>query len=202
MEQCGYSFFLKETLITATGNNRVSNQSLSITSIATWLSYFSLTHTHAHEHTHKAKPTAIAIQQRYLCTTQALEPCAGKSSWGRTSNPQEDCTGLTERGCRTQSSTTTPTPLSKTRAVGPLLPQETPGNHRCYCWLDWSNVRTHIRIHKHKHMHMHPSIFNTEINFYVLLLHYQNCCMKSASLHNVLDFYHYLSVNVITKMIW
>ncbi|XP_065906985.1 ubiquitin carboxyl-terminal hydrolase 45-like isoform X2 [Dysidea avara] len=30
----------------------------------------------------------------------------------------------------------------------------------------------------------------------------ENCCMKSASLHNVLDFYHYLSVNVITKMIW
>ena len=27
-----------------------------------------------------------------------LEPCAGKSSWGRASNPQEDCPALTERG--------------------------------------------------------------------------------------------------------
>ena len=38
-----------------------------------------------------------------LCTTQALKPCAGKSSWGRASNLQKDCPGLVERGCGTQS---------------------------------------------------------------------------------------------------
>ena len=31
----------------------------------------------------------------------------------RASNPQEDCTGLMERGCGTQTSTTTPTPLGQ-----------------------------------------------------------------------------------------
>ena len=41
-----------------------------------------------------------------LCTTQALKPCAGKSSWGRASNPQEDHPSLTDRGHRTKSSTT------------------------------------------------------------------------------------------------
>jgi len=30
--------------------------------------------------------------------TQALEPCAGKSSWGRASNLQEDYPSLMERG--------------------------------------------------------------------------------------------------------
>ena len=34
-----------------------------------------------------------------LCITQALEPCAGTSSWGRAINLQEDCPGITERGC-------------------------------------------------------------------------------------------------------
>ena len=38
---------------------------------------------------------------RCLCTTQELEPCTGNSSLGRASNPQEDCPGLTERGCGT-----------------------------------------------------------------------------------------------------
>jgi len=33
-----------------------------------------------------------------LCTTQAFQPCTGKSSWGRASNPQEDCPSLTDRG--------------------------------------------------------------------------------------------------------
>ena len=33
--------------------------------------------------------------------TQAMELCAGESSWGRTSDPEEDCPGITERGHRT-----------------------------------------------------------------------------------------------------
>ena len=44
-----------------------------------------------------------------VCTTQVLEPCAGKSSGGRASNPQEDCPGLMERGCGTLVSTMTNT---------------------------------------------------------------------------------------------
>ena len=39
---------------------------------------------------------------------------SGKS-WGRDSNPQEDCPGLTERGHGTQGSTMTPKPLIETR---------------------------------------------------------------------------------------
>jgi len=87
---------------------------------------------HRHTHRAKAKPTAAMLLPpsepalRCLCTTQALEPCAGKSSWGRASNPQEDCPHLMERGCGTYSSTTTSTPLSETRTVGHLLPQFTP----------------------------------------------------------------------------
>ena len=52
-----------------------------------------------------------------LCTTQALESCVGKFTWGRASNLQEDCAGLTEteRGNGTQSSTTTPTQVNETR---------------------------------------------------------------------------------------
>ena len=48
----------------------------------------------------KTKPcgTQLPIEPALgcLCTTQTLEPCAGKSSWGRASNPQEDCPGLME----------------------------------------------------------------------------------------------------------
>ena len=42
---------------------------------------------------------------------------------GRASYPQEDCPGLMEKSHGTQDSTTIPTPLSETRAVGHLLPQ-------------------------------------------------------------------------------
>ena len=41
----------------------------------------------------------------------------GNSSWGRSSNPQEDCPSCMVRDCRTQSSTVTPTPLGKTTTV-------------------------------------------------------------------------------------
>ena len=66
--------------------------------------------------------TAIAAQQTSTgipAHHSGNEPCAG---WGRVSNPQEDCPGITERGCRAQSSTMTP---DKTRTVGHLLPQST-----------------------------------------------------------------------------
>ena len=60
------------------------------------------THTHTHTHTHIHTQAKQSLRQPYetqllppsepalgcLCTTQALEPCAGKSSWGRASNPQ------------------------------------------------------------------------------------------------------------------
>ena len=59
---------------------------------------------HACTHTHKkAKPTAaiqntaIVPSKPALCTTQVLEPCAGRFSWGRASNPKENCLSLTER---------------------------------------------------------------------------------------------------------
>ena len=68
---------------------------------------FVSTHTHTRTHAHKAYNSCV--EHSYccpalgcLCTTQELEPCAGKSSWGRTSNTQEDWSGLTERSQRPQ----------------------------------------------------------------------------------------------------
>ena len=64
------------------------------------------THTHAHTHTKQKQSLQQPCETQLLspsepalgclCTTQAIEPCAGKSSWGRASNLQ-DCPGLTER---------------------------------------------------------------------------------------------------------
>jgi len=67
---------------------------------------FCYKHTHMHTFTSTSE-TANEQALGYLCTTQALKPCTGKSSWGRTSNPQEDCTcpGFVMRGRGTQSST-------------------------------------------------------------------------------------------------
>jgi len=65
-----------------------------------------------------------ATQLGCLCTIQALEPCAGKSSWGAASNLQEDSW---QEVAEPLSSTTTLTPLSETRTVQNLLTQFTSG---------------------------------------------------------------------------
>ena len=49
-----------------------------------------------------------------------LEPCAGESSGGKASNPQEDCPGVMERG---SEAIMTATPLKETKTVGNLLLQ-------------------------------------------------------------------------------
>ena len=76
-----------------------------------------------------------------LCTTQAFQPCAGKSSWGRTSNPQEDCPSLTDRSRGTQSSTTTSHCQLRQGQLGICFPSlhQVPIDH-LYSWVDWSNV--------------------------------------------------------------
>ena len=88
-----------------------------------------------------------------LCTTQALGPCAGKSSWGRASNPQEDCPVLKERGRHNDLNTTkrvknswaftspVGTRYSLMLQLGGLLPQLTPGHQvPINSWVDWSNM--------------------------------------------------------------
>ena len=69
-----------------------------------------------------------------LCTTQTLEPCKTKSSWGRASNPQEDCPGPMDRGCRTWKFHNDPTSLNKTRTVEHQL---LPGTYWCYRWVGY-----------------------------------------------------------------
>ena len=69
-------------------------------------------------HAHSKKPTAavqntdIVVQQistgMCVCTTQALEPCEGKSSWGRASYSQKK----SHKEVVTQSSTTPTLPHS------------------------------------------------------------------------------------------
>jgi len=56
---------------------------------------------------------------------QAFEPCADKSSWGRASNPQEDCPGdqVSWREVAEPKVPMTLTTLSETREVGYLLCQ-------------------------------------------------------------------------------
>ena len=98
--------------------------------------YIHCTHTRACTHTHtQAKPIPVECPVNQYCDahaplrSQAIQPCAGKFSWDRASNPQEDCPGLMDRGRRAYSSTTTLAPLSETKTVGHLLPQFTPGIH-------------------------------------------------------------------------
>jgi len=82
------------------------------------------TYTHTYTHAHTCMHTHTHAQQSlrqplhsYCCPvnqqhwdawhplgTQAL---CRKSSWGRASNPQEGCSGLKDRNCRTQSFTMT-----------------------------------------------------------------------------------------------
>ena len=79
-----------------------------------------MTHTHAythacaHIHTQKAKPWAAVQAQSYLpselalghlCATQVLGVSADKSSWDRTSNPQEavPCGGHTHTHTHTHT---------------------------------------------------------------------------------------------------
>jgi len=107
------SFLLKKTTATLKWSHRESNLE------------------HTHTYTHKAKPPAAILMQLLLpsepilgclCTTQAPKLCAGKSSWGRASNSQEDNPSLTERSRGSQSSTTTSTPLIKTRNLLSQVP--------------------------------------------------------------------------------
>ena len=64
------------------------------------------THTHKASGSHAKHSYCRPVNQhwdacaplRHLSLVQANPPGAGKSSWGRDSNPQEDCLGLLERG--------------------------------------------------------------------------------------------------------
>jgi len=75
----------------------------------------------------KSKAYSSCAKYRYCCLVNqhwdVCESSAGKSSWGRTSNLQEDYPGLLERDHRTQRFTTAPTPPIEARAVWHLLPQ-------------------------------------------------------------------------------
>ena len=102
------------------------------------LQVYHVTHACTYLHTRMYTCTHAKQSLRQPYETQLLSPsepvlgylpCAGRSSWGRASNPQEDYPGLMERGHGIQSSTTTSTPLSETRTVGHLLPQLIPGTH-------------------------------------------------------------------------
>ena len=76
----------------------------------THTTYTHTTHMHTHTHTHtQNKAYSNHVKHSYcrlvkqhwdihLCTTEAFQPYAGKSSWGRASNQQEDCPSLTDRG--------------------------------------------------------------------------------------------------------
>ena len=61
-------------------------------------------HTYTHTDTKQSKSYGSQLLQysepvmACLWTTQSLEPCVGKSSWGSASNPQEHCQGLMDRG--------------------------------------------------------------------------------------------------------
>ena len=100
LEQYMESFLLKETT-TPKWHNQASTGYLSITRPMLYsLGYATSLHTNP---TAAMRDTAVAAQQTStskgcLCTTQALEPFVGKFSWGRASNLQDDCPGLTERG--------------------------------------------------------------------------------------------------------
>ena len=81
--------------------------------LATWLccQLAVLLHLHTHAHTRTQSKAMQSLWQpcktqlllpskpalRFQCTTQALQSCAGKPSWSRSSNPQENCPGFTER---------------------------------------------------------------------------------------------------------
>ena len=110
---------------------------------------FCVSVSHTHTYKSKAKPTAamrnIAIAAQWTSTGMPVHHSGtwALCSWGRARNPQEDCPSLMERGRGTWSSTMTPTPLSKTRTVGHLLPQFTPGTYWCYSWVgfpSWHQV--------------------------------------------------------------
>jgi len=85
---------------------------------------------------HKSKAYGSNAKHSYchalgcLCTTQTLEPCASQSSWGRASNPQEDCSGPWWE-------VETPTLLCKPMLgqLGICFPRSIPGTHWCCGWL-------------------------------------------------------------------